>query len=311
MLPNASQDQKNTTDGSPSNEDFWHEDSRYNLMTAGVTDFRNIVLIPRDCIFPGLESHQSSNEDSTMLKIGLLLCDDVDSDAQVQYSDYGSMFQIGIDPDCSLIHLVPIRCFDGDPFPEEPGIFAGYVISGSKHGVYDDLPWINDLLQFIRDCWNSRTRMIGVCFGHQAIAHALGGRTEKSAFGWGFGIQSATVLDRQAWMTDYEALDGDNYNLVVIHQDQIIKMPPMFRTIATSHFCPNSMIVSGTTMLGVQGHPEFSADYCRLRADYRYEAKLIDTDVYQSAVQSLNEHSLHSRIILKWMQKFLLLPQVH
>lgn len=245
-----------------------------------------------------------------MTEIGLLLCDDVDSDAQAQYGDYSNMFQIGIDPDCSLINLVPIRCFDGEPFPGEPDHFAGYVISGSKHAVYDDLPWISDLLQFIRDCWNSKTRMIGVCFGHQAMAHALGGRTEKSASGWGFGIQGATVLERQAWMVDYQALDGDSYNLVVIHQDQVVKMPPMFRPIATSDFCPNSMIVADTTMLGIQGHPEFSADYCRIRADYRHEHKLIDTEVYQAAVQSLDAHSLHSKTILKWMQKFLLLPQV-
>ena len=250
-----------------------------------------------------------SNENTTMLNIGLLLCDDVDPDAKEQYGNYSDMFQIGIDPDRSSINLMPIRCFEGEPFPEKPVDFAGYVISGSKHGVYDDLPWIDDLLQFIRDCWDSRTRMIGICFGHQAIAHALGGRTEKSDSGWGFGIQPASVMDRQAWMTDYEALDDDDYNLVVIHQDQIVKMPPMFRTIATSHFCSNSMIAAGTTMLGIQGHPEFSADYCRFRADYRYENKLIDSDVYQAAVRSLAEHSLHSGIILKWMRKFLLLPQ--
>jgi len=244
-----------------------------------------------------------------MLKIGLLLCDDVDPDAQMKFGDYGNMFQTGLDPDYSSIDLVPIRCFDGEPMPERPGHFAGYVISGSKHGVYDNLPWIRNLLQFIRDCWNSKTRVIGVCFGHQAIAHALGGRTEKSISGWGFGIQATTVLSRKAWMTDYEALDGDNYNLVVIHQDQIVRIPPMFETIAASSFCQNSMIVADTLMLGIQGHPEFSTEYCRFRADYRYEKRLIDSAVHETAMQSLDEHSPHSRVILEWMRQFLLLPQ--
>ncbi len=243
-----------------------------------------------------------------MQKIGLLLCDDVDQDAQAEFGSYCNMFQNGLDASRSLINLVPIRCFEGEPLPEDLGLFSGYVVSGSKHGVYDDLPWITNLLEFIRDCWDAKVRMIGVCFGHQAIAHALGGHAEKSVSGWGFGIQAATIQERQVWMTDYEDLDGDDYNLVVIHQDQVVKIPPMFKTIATNQFCPNSMIIADTAMLGIQGHPEFTASYCRFRADYRHATNLINDDVYEAAVQSLQECSLHSKIVLAWMKEFLLLP---
>ena len=243
-----------------------------------------------------------------MLKIGLILCDDVDLKAQAEFGTYSNMFQTGLDPECSSIDLVPIRCFEGEPLPASPQQFAGYVISGSRHGVYDDISWIGDLLQFIRDCWNAQVRLVGVCFGHQALAHALGGRTEKSMRGWGFGVQGTTILHRQSWMSDYETLDGDIYNLVVIHQDQIVKMPPMFETVASSNFCPHSMIVAGTTMLGIQGHPEFSAEYCKFRAEYRYQSELIDAETYASAIRSLEQYPLHSTAILKWMKQFLLLP---
>jgi len=83
----------------------------------------------------------------------------------------------------------------------------------------------------------------------------------------------------------------------------------MLEIIADSSFCQNSMIVADTLMLGIQGHPEFSTEYCRFRADYRYEKRLIDSAVHETAMQSLDEHSPHSRIILEWMRQFLLLPQ--
>jgi len=240
--------------------------SRYNLSIADLID--NGIVFEVICVFSEFGNiFNINNESSTMIKIGLLLCDDVDRDAQAEFGSYRNMFQNGLDPSHSLIDLVPIRCFDGELLPEKPSHFSGYVISGSKHGVYDNLLWITNLLQFIRDCWISKTRMIGVCFGHQAIAHALGGHAEKSTLGWGFGIQATTVRNRQAWMKDYEELENDDYNLVVIHQDQVVKLPPMFKTIADNHFCPNSMIIADTTMLGIQGHPEFSADYCRFRAE--------------------------------------------
>ncbi|MXZ81167.1 MAG: GMP synthase [Gammaproteobacteria bacterium] len=244
---------------------------------------------------------------SHQTRIGLLLCDDVDRDSQDLYGTYSNMYQHGLDSERTSIDLVPIRCFEGESPPDSPGDYAGYIVTGSRYGVYEDRPWIGDLLQFIRDCRDSRSRVVGVCFGHQAIAHALGGRTEKSPAGWGFGIHASTITRRQPWMTDYEMLDGDVYNLVVIHQDQVVEVPPMFETIASNRFCPHSMIVSGTTMLGIQGHPEFSREFCRFRADFRKD--LIGPEIYASTIRSLKEKSLHSQTVLKWICRFLLMPR--
>jgi GMP synthase-like glutamine amidotransferase len=238
-------------------------------------------------------------------RIGLILCDDVDESARQQYGTYAQMFQDSLDPNEENLDLVPIRCFEGETLPD-PGDFDGYVISGSRYSVYEDRQWISDLLEFVRQCWTREVRVVGICFGHQVIAHALGGKTEKADVGWGFGIQTAKITHRQGWMTDTDTLNGDLYNLIVIHQDQVVEMPPQFRTIAENDFCPNSMIVADGKMLGIQGHPEFSKEFCRFRADYRRD--IIGPEVYETTVSSLTELESHAPTVLKWVTNFLQQP---
>ncbi len=240
--------------------------------------------------------------DTDPLNIGLLLCDDVAPEDQPQYGTYADMFQNSLDPDARSIVLTPIRCFEGERLPA-PERYEGYVISGSRYGVYENQSWIKQLMQFVRDCWDQRVKVVGICFGHQLIAHALGGKTVKADAGWGFGIQSVKVTEKQPWMTGFGNLDGGHYNLVVIHQDQVVEMPPHFRSIAENDFCPNSMIIGGNTMLGIQGHPEFGKEFCAFRAEFRKET--IGQEVYESTLQSLAENDLHARAILDWVNNFL------
>lgn len=248
--------------------------------------------------------------DHLPLNIGLLLCDDVDDSAHAQYGSYTGMFERALNHGSGNVLLTAIRCFEDEPLLE-PELFDGYIISGSRYSVYDDLPWIKSLLRFVVECRDRNVRVVGICFGHQLIAHALGGRTEKAGVGWGFGIQTAKITDRKSWMdtsgpssdSSSESLDGDLYNLVVIHQDQVVKVPPEFKTIAENDFCPNSMIVAGNKMLGIQGHPEFSKEFCAFRAETR--KKLIGQEVYERTLHSLAEYDADSGTVMQWVNNFL------
>ncbi|WP_423906686.1 homoserine O-acetyltransferase/O-succinyltransferase family protein [Candidatus Spongiihabitans sp.] len=247
-------------------------------------------------------SMPNNNRLNNPLSVGLLLCDDVDQSAQAQYGNYAQMFQNGVDPSKKSISLTPIRCFEGEALPQ-PTEYDGYIITGSRCGAYEDLPWIGVLQAFIQESWEQKTKVVGICFGHQLIAHSLGGKTEKAAAGWGFGIHSAKIIDRKPWMTDTDNLNRDRYNLIVIHQDQVVNVPPQFKTIAENDFCPNSMIVADNKMLGIQGHPEFNKAFCRERAEFRKE--LLGPEVYQATLNSLAKNETHSKTVFNWVNNFL------
>ena len=239
------------------------------------------------------------------LNIGLILCYDIDPSDQAEYGTYTRMFQDSLDPLAQTIALTPINCLEGESLPA-PQDFAGYIITGSRASVYDDLPWITVLQAFIRQCWDEDIKIVGICFGHQLIAHSLGGKTEKAKAGWGFGIHSTRLSEKRSWMTGTESLDDDCYNLIVIHQDQVVDVPPQFKTIASSNFCPNSMIVAENKMLGIQGHPEFNKNFCQSVAERRKAT--IGPEVYKSTLHSLAENDTHAKTVLTWVNNFLHQP---
>jgi GMP synthase-like glutamine amidotransferase len=232
-----------------------------------------------------------------ILKIGLLLCDDVPEDGQKQFGDYASMFRRAINAADNRIELTPYAANQG-VLPENPSMHDGYLISGSGASVFEDKQWIKDLMDFVRWCYKTNTKTVGICFGHQLIAHALGGETVRSDNGWGFGIHSTRLTTRPQFIK----AGNEHYNLVVIHQDQVMSLPSGFDTIASSEFCPNSMITDGKVMLGIQGHPEFGKDYCAYRAEFRRDT--IGEDKYQETIDLLANNEPDSTEVFAWVSRF-------
>lgn len=134
--------------------------------------------------------------------------------------------------------------------PEGPEAADGWLVTGSKHGAYEDHAWIPPLEGFIRAAKVAGRPMVGICFGHQIIAQALGGRVEKAAAGWGLGGQL------------YEGPDGP-LRLRGFHQDQVVALPEGAEVTASSPFCPAAALVYGDWGRSWQGHPEFRQDLFR------------------------------------------------
>lgn len=198
--------------------------------------------------------------------IGLLQCDDVAPELRGSHGNYPEMFEAlfyRVDPSLALRVW---RCLDGE-IPDDVEAVDAWLTTGSKFGVNDDLPWIADLEAFVRALWEAGKPLVGICFGHQLMARALGGEVAKSGKGWGVGLSFNRVTERADWMAPWQP----GLDLVVSHQDQVERLPEGARVLGGSDFCPCYLMQIGEHFLGVQGHPEFTRAYSRdlmaLRAD--------------------------------------------
>ena len=136
--------------------------------------------------------------------------------------------------------------------PADPTECSAYVITGSSAAVYDDLPWIPPFLDFLRKV-QGKAKLVGICFGHQAMAKAFGGEVAKSPKGWGIGMHRYEIIEPPAGMTEPLA-----FAIPAFHQDQVVRLPPGARVLATSEFTPFAAIGYDDNTVSVQGHPEFS-----------------------------------------------------
>ena len=173
----------------------------------------------------------------------------------------------------------------------DPGEHQGVLITGSPAGVYDSLPWIPNLLEFIRAAKDSR--MVGICFGHQAMAEALGGKVVKSDKGWGAGLQLYQVSRSQPWMDGEVAIAAP-----ASHQDQVVIQPPNSEVALESAFTPFAGLAwSDRPAISFQFHPEFSAAYAKALIEKRYDV-VPDPDEKIASLDAPND----SARVADWIQ---------
>lgn len=139
------------------------------------------------------------------------------------------------------------RVVDGE-FPADVQACDGWLITGSRHGAYEEHAWIPPLEAFIRDAYAAHVPLVGICFGHQIIAQAMGGRVEKFAGGWAAGA------------TDYD-FEGEKITLNAWHQDQVTQKPEAARVVGRNAFCENAALLYDDRAFTVQAHPEFEPDF--------------------------------------------------
>ncbi|GAA0647901.1 type 1 glutamine amidotransferase [Brevundimonas lenta] len=200
------------------------------------------------------------------------------------------------------------RAMLGDPFATtafdiqhgewpDPVAFDGAIITGSSAGVYEGDAWIGALFDWIRMA-RGELKMVGVCFGHQAMAQALGGRVEKSDRGWGVGLHRYDVVSQEPWMRPEAATIA----IPVSHQDQVVEKPADARVTLTSEFAPLAGLAWGDDAISIQGHPEFTPAYTSDLTGGRRGR--IDETLVDRALESLREPNDRA-LVGGWIRNFL------
>ena len=180
----------------------------------------------------------------------------------------------------------------------EAEAFDAAIITGSAAGVYEDAPWIADLLDWIRSA-RGRTRLVGVCFGHQAMAQALGGRVEKSDRGWGVGLHRYEVVSPEPWMSPATSAVA----IPASHQDQVVEKPAEARVLLRSDFTPFAGLAWGEDAISFQAHPEFTPAFATDLTAGRHDR--IDPALVERAVDSLKAPDDRA-LVGRWVGRFIL-----
>lgn len=214
------------------------------------------------------------------------------------FEDYPAMFRqmmAGV----GAFEFDTVSVVKGDVLPD-PEYLDAVMITGSPAGVYDDEGWIGPLMDFIRAGANARLPQVGICFGHQIIAEALGGKVVKSDKGWGVGRHTYDIVACPRFIQE---ACPPTVSAAVSHQDQVVTLPPGAEVIAASDFTPFAgLYYPDAPALSFQCHPEFADSYSA--ALYSLRRPRLGKSLTGQALESLELEGDHTRLA-RWTAEFL------
>ena len=236
------------------------------------------------------------------MKIGILLVGRASEDLVDKYGTYAEMLINLINSDEKLFEFKTFNILDGI-FPLNHNDCDGWIVTGSPHGVYEEHSWIPIVSQLIKDIYDNKLPIFGVCFGHQLIAQALGGNVEKSIKGWGLGLHTYQINNK----TNYMGNLSSEVTLNICHQDQVLSPPNGATVYAKSDFCENAGFYIKDKVLTMQAHPEFLVDFIKALLTARRDVT-IPKQFVDPALIGLKSHpdSVQSNQFAETIRRFFL-----
>ena len=223
------------------------------------------------------------------MKIGILNADAVKPEFAEEFGEYPDMFAellLAVDPG---LDLVTYEVVPGE-YPAHLNGVAAYIITGSKLSVYDEVPWVLRLKEFVMEMHEAKKTLIGICFGHQMVAEALGGKTSAANAGWCVGVHRIIPTAHAACY----GLSSGPINLRANHRDQVTQLPPGGKVLASTEACPIASMGLGEHILTIQAHPEFSEGYARALLTMRRD--IFGEKLYRAAIDSLETETDHLQV---------------
>ena len=216
-----------------------------------------------------------------------------------QFGDYPTMFEQLLSRHTSRFSYSSVAAEKGAPMPAI-STFDGLLITGSATGVYDGHDWIDSCAELVRQTAKAGKPQVGICFGHQLMAQALGGKAEKSDKGWGVGIHDYKITAEAEWMNP----PSNRLACAVSHQDQVTELPKGARILGGSEFCPMGVLdFAQGPAISFQQHPEFAHDYGETLL--RFRKGRIPADRADPGIASYKNHS-DRELMGQWIANFFL-----
>ena len=235
------------------------------------------------------------------MHIGILVTNTDRSDFAKARPTDGEKFRALLQPLRPDWQFTAVLVRDGE-FPKTIHDFDGYVITGSPASANGSEAWIEELMGFIRELEVARIPTIGICFGHQAIARALGGHVDKNPGGWGFGVSPTHFTAHETWMQPAQT----TVNLYAAHTEQVIVLPKNAAILGGSAFCPIGSYKVGDHIFTTEYHQEMTPEFI---TDLSHEIeKSIGNSVAQRAREQF-EIPADGKVFAQWMVQFLEMPR--
>ena len=231
------------------------------------------------------------------MKLCILDNDVLDAAAQPIWGSYGAMCERLLRA-AGWTGEVGVFSARRGQYPARWTDWDAVLLTGSRADAFGDAPWVQTLRTQIGQRLAAGQRVLGVCFGHQLIAHCLGAPVARAPQGWG---QGRMVYD---WHGPEDAVPGGTLALYASHQDQVLALPPGATLLASNAHCPVAAYALGQQVLCVQPHPEFDAAYAAFLLDKRRSQ--MDEAVYQERLSSLHQghDGLHfGRLMVRFLQQ--------
>ena len=231
------------------------------------------------------------------MKIGLLNAYACTSDAADFRQGYGAMFQRffteHFPSDFSLHEYNVAQRY----WPNALHECDGWIIGASQQGIHDKNSWITKLMEFACACHFNQRPLIGIGFGHQVIAYALGGDVNRSPKGWGAGLRGCNIRVQKPWMRPALACCSLNFS----HQEQVTMLPGEATLLAGDSLCLYQMYAIGEHIFAIQGHPEYDRSFMQRWLDENREN--LTEECYEQALASL-DRPMDSDAVGSWMWRF-------